>query len=321
MGSEVRDKSEARGLRETTTGARGPFTGVVGFVHANVICGGKNKPGRSGGTRKPSWGKPAAPSCKWRMNVFKSSKAAPQSSHWQVTTSRPGPAFAGWPARAGEPGREADCWVPSWRSVKADGAPSRDEESSEKEGERGPGEGEMLYRLRAIASTRERRRTSADADGLDLTSPNSANPKTLPTARHGLPRPLSRAHLHSCKSSRFCNPSRETTRRCDVHGQTWQETPRWHPRFPTRNFPRCPLQSQRCPEHRYQSCHRHSSTMGSAIGDDPRRSCRPNPRHPVRRSARCWTELWYARAGGPTAAHRRNGRGSRSRRRATARNG
>lgn len=35
-----------------------------------------------------------------------------------------------------------------------DGAPSRDEESSEKEGERGPGEGEMLYKLRAIASSR-----------------------------------------------------------------------------------------------------------------------------------------------------------------------
>jgi hypothetical protein len=40
VGSEVRDKCEARGLGETTTSARGPFTGVVGFVHAYVICGG-----------------------------------------------------------------------------------------------------------------------------------------------------------------------------------------------------------------------------------------------------------------------------------------
>ena len=40
VGSEVRDKCEARSLRETTTGTRGPFTGVVGFVHAYVICGG-----------------------------------------------------------------------------------------------------------------------------------------------------------------------------------------------------------------------------------------------------------------------------------------
>ena len=40
VGSEVRDKCEARSLWEATTGARGPFTGVVGFVHAYVICGG-----------------------------------------------------------------------------------------------------------------------------------------------------------------------------------------------------------------------------------------------------------------------------------------
>jgi hypothetical protein len=39
--SEVNDKCEARTLGEATTSARGPFTGVVGFVHANVICGGK----------------------------------------------------------------------------------------------------------------------------------------------------------------------------------------------------------------------------------------------------------------------------------------
>jgi hypothetical protein len=90
VGSEVRDKCEARSLREATTGARGPFTGVVGFVHAYVICGGhKNvralrwnheglaKRGRGGGVAKVR----AAPSCRWRMNVFKSSKAAPQSSH------------------------------------------------------------------------------------------------------------------------------------------------------------------------------------------------------------------------------------------------
>ena len=49
VGSEVRDKCEARSLRETTTSARGPFTGVVRFVHANVICGGqKIMSGRSG---------------------------------------------------------------------------------------------------------------------------------------------------------------------------------------------------------------------------------------------------------------------------------
>jgi len=41
-----------------------------------------------------------------------------------------------------------------------DGAPSRDEESSEKEGESGPGEGEMLYKLRAIRSTSTSRTTS-----------------------------------------------------------------------------------------------------------------------------------------------------------------
>ena len=48
VGSQVRDKCEARSLREATTGARGPFTGVVGFVHANVICGGQKTSGRSG---------------------------------------------------------------------------------------------------------------------------------------------------------------------------------------------------------------------------------------------------------------------------------
>jgi len=37
VGSEVGDKCEARSLREATTGARGPFTSVVGFVHAYVI--------------------------------------------------------------------------------------------------------------------------------------------------------------------------------------------------------------------------------------------------------------------------------------------
>ena len=41
VGSEVGDKCETRGLREATTSARGPFTSVVGFVHANVICGGQ----------------------------------------------------------------------------------------------------------------------------------------------------------------------------------------------------------------------------------------------------------------------------------------
>ena len=56
MGSEVRDKCETRSLGKATTSARGPFTGVVGFVHAYVICGGqKIMSGRSGGRRKPSW--------------------------------------------------------------------------------------------------------------------------------------------------------------------------------------------------------------------------------------------------------------------------
>jgi hypothetical protein len=43
VGSEVREKCDARSLRVATTSARGPFTGVVGFgfVHANVICGGQ----------------------------------------------------------------------------------------------------------------------------------------------------------------------------------------------------------------------------------------------------------------------------------------
>ncbi len=54
VGSQVRDKCEARSLREATTGARGPFTGVVGFVHAYVICGGQKTSGRSDGTRQPS---------------------------------------------------------------------------------------------------------------------------------------------------------------------------------------------------------------------------------------------------------------------------
>ena len=86
VGSEVRDKCEARSLREATTGARGPFTGVAGFVHAYVICGGhknvralrRNEVAKLRGELGQS---PAAPSWRWRMNVFKSSKAAPQSSH------------------------------------------------------------------------------------------------------------------------------------------------------------------------------------------------------------------------------------------------
>ena len=40
--------------------------------------------------------------------------------------------------------------MPSLYSANADGAPSMSDESSEKEGESGPGEGEMLYKLRAI---------------------------------------------------------------------------------------------------------------------------------------------------------------------------
>jgi hypothetical protein len=43
MGSEVGDKCGARRLREATTRARGPFTGVLGFVLANVICRGLRK--------------------------------------------------------------------------------------------------------------------------------------------------------------------------------------------------------------------------------------------------------------------------------------
>jgi hypothetical protein len=39
VGLEVRDNCGARSLRgEATTSARGPFAGVVGFVHADVIC-------------------------------------------------------------------------------------------------------------------------------------------------------------------------------------------------------------------------------------------------------------------------------------------
>ena len=41
VGSEMRDKCEAKIQREATTSARGPFTSVVGLVHANVICGGQ----------------------------------------------------------------------------------------------------------------------------------------------------------------------------------------------------------------------------------------------------------------------------------------
>ncbi len=40
--SEVRDMCEAKSPREATVSARGPFTGVVGFVYANVICGGQS---------------------------------------------------------------------------------------------------------------------------------------------------------------------------------------------------------------------------------------------------------------------------------------
>jgi hypothetical protein len=57
VGPEVRDKCEARSLREATTSARGPFTGVVGFVHANVICGGHKinvRALRRRKTRKPA---------------------------------------------------------------------------------------------------------------------------------------------------------------------------------------------------------------------------------------------------------------------------
>jgi hypothetical protein len=83
VGPEVRDKCEARSLREATTSARGPFTGVVRFVHANVICGGqKIMSGRSGRNEEAKLEeKSGAPSCRWRMNVLKSSKAMPQSSH------------------------------------------------------------------------------------------------------------------------------------------------------------------------------------------------------------------------------------------------
>jgi hypothetical protein len=41
VGSEVRNKCVARGLRKATMRAFDPFTGVVGFVHANVLCGGQ----------------------------------------------------------------------------------------------------------------------------------------------------------------------------------------------------------------------------------------------------------------------------------------
>jgi len=83
VGSEVRDKCETRSLREATTSARGPFTGVVGFVHANVICGGQKNNVRALRRSKEAKleEKSAAPSCRWRINVFKSSKAPPQSSH------------------------------------------------------------------------------------------------------------------------------------------------------------------------------------------------------------------------------------------------
>jgi hypothetical protein len=85
MGSEVSDKCGARRLREATTSARGPFTGVLGFVHANVICRGLRKInvrvalGRNEEARLEE--QSGAPSCRWRMNGFNSSKASPQSSH------------------------------------------------------------------------------------------------------------------------------------------------------------------------------------------------------------------------------------------------
>ena len=41
MGWQVRDKCEARSLRDVTISARGPFTSVIGIVHANVICRGQ----------------------------------------------------------------------------------------------------------------------------------------------------------------------------------------------------------------------------------------------------------------------------------------
>jgi hypothetical protein len=83
VGSEMRDKCETRSLREATTSARGPFTGVVRFVHANVICGGQNiMSGRSGRNEEAKLKEMSgAPSCRWRINVLKSSKAMPQSSH------------------------------------------------------------------------------------------------------------------------------------------------------------------------------------------------------------------------------------------------
>jgi hypothetical protein len=82
VGLEVRDKCGAR-MGVATTKARGPFTGVLGSVHANVICGGRvRKINIRGGTRKRKLeGKSGAPSCMWRMNVFKSSKASLQSAH------------------------------------------------------------------------------------------------------------------------------------------------------------------------------------------------------------------------------------------------
>jgi hypothetical protein len=51
------DKCEARSLWEATTSARGPFTGVVGFVHAYVICGSTGMSGRFGRSQEAKEGK------------------------------------------------------------------------------------------------------------------------------------------------------------------------------------------------------------------------------------------------------------------------
>jgi hypothetical protein len=62
-------------------GARGPFTGIVGFVRTCVTYGGRGKSRRFSRVGEPNTSKHDAPLCTWHMNMFKSSKEARQSAH------------------------------------------------------------------------------------------------------------------------------------------------------------------------------------------------------------------------------------------------
>ena len=88
--------------------------------------------------------KRGTPSYKWNVNMYKSSKAAWHSPHWQVTTSGLGAALAGGSPSPCVAGR----WISPWHSANTEASEVLCW-SFEKEGEspsRWRAKGEKLYR-------------------------------------------------------------------------------------------------------------------------------------------------------------------------------